>query len=132
MTGSRFSRCARTSRVEADDQGLGDIGLSARFTLTDPHRGPLRVNALTLISLPSGKVETGFLDENIVLGVGAISVHGQELRALIVWEPVIASDMGPPAVSVLSRLSDPRPAHYGAPVVEHIEKVHSRLIDAMR
>lgn len=68
-------RVSRSSgRVEADVQGLGDIWLSARIALTDPHRAPLRVNALTLTSLPSGKVETGFLDENIVLGVGAASL----------------------------------------------------------
>jgi hypothetical protein len=68
----RFSRSR--GRVEADVEGLGDIGLSARFALTDPHRAQLRVNALTSISLPTGRVETGFLDENIVLGVGAIAL----------------------------------------------------------
>jgi hypothetical protein len=69
-----YRRSESRGRVEADVEGLGDIGLSARFALTDPHGAPLRVNALTLISLPTGRVETGFLDENIVLGVGAIAL----------------------------------------------------------
>jgi hypothetical protein len=115
-------------------------------------------------------------------------MRGEALSALIVWEPVIASDTGPPAASVLSRLSDtrsvhfwdedrslskalvqeairnpslfgtevpstpdtivwdfvavfppgarwdgsfPQPVYYGAPVVEHIEQVNSRLVEVM-
>ncbi len=50
------------------------MGLTARIALVDPHMSRLKINALTLASLPTGRVETGFLDENIVLGVGAISL----------------------------------------------------------
>jgi hypothetical protein len=50
------------------------VGLTARIALVDPHTSGLKINALTLVSLPTGGVETGFLDENIVLGVGAISL----------------------------------------------------------
>jgi len=35
-------------------------------------------------------------------------IPGQRLRAFIIWEPVIASDLGPPTSFVLSRVSDPR------------------------
>ena len=61
-------------RVVGEVEGLGDVGMSARFALTDPHRSALKVNGLALVSLPTGKVETAFLDENIVLGVGAVAL----------------------------------------------------------
>jgi len=60
--------------VEGEVEGLGDVGLSARFALTDPHGSALKVSGLTLVSLPTGKVETAFLDQNIVLGVGAVAL----------------------------------------------------------
>lgn len=70
-------RNSRSSgRVEGDVEGLGDVGLSARISLTNPHGSPLRVSVLTLATLPTGKVETGFLDQNIVLGVGAAALGG--------------------------------------------------------
>jgi len=110
------------------------------------------------------------------------------LRVLIVWEPVIWTDTGPPGDSVLSRISDSRTVHFwdqdlllskalvqewnrsgvrieaeggndpdviiwdfvavfargarwegafpqsvyhGSPVVEHVEQVHAKLVDAM-
>jgi hypothetical protein len=59
--------------VAGEVEGLGDVGLSARIALNDPHRAPLKVNALALLSLPTGKVETDFQNENVVLGVGSIS-----------------------------------------------------------
>lgn len=34
------------------------------------------------------------------------------MRVLIVWEPVIWTDMGPPGDSVLSRISDSRTEHF--------------------
>jgi hypothetical protein len=39
-------------------------------------------------------------------------IPGQRLRAFIVWEPVIASDLGPPTSFVLSRVSDPRSVQF--------------------
>lgn len=65
-----------TGRVEGDVEGLGDVTLSVRFGLTDPHASPLRIGALFTASVPTGDVETGFLDQNIVLGVGAVSLGG--------------------------------------------------------
>ena len=73
-------------RVEGQVEGLGDIGLSARFALTDPHRSALKVSGLTLVSLPTGKVETAFLDQNIVLGVGAVAL-GAGFELIRDWPP---------------------------------------------
>jgi len=39
-------------------------------------------------------------------------VKGKGLKVLVVWEPVIASDTGPPDDSVLTLLSDPRIVHF--------------------
>jgi len=39
-------------------------------------------------------------------------VPGEELSVLVVWEPVIASDLGPPTESVRNLLSDPRTVHF--------------------
>jgi hypothetical protein len=61
-------------RVEGEVEGLGDIGLSARFAFNEPHSPGLKANGIVLATLPTGEVETGFLDENIVLGVGAVGL----------------------------------------------------------
>jgi hypothetical protein len=37
------------------------------------------------------------------------------LRALVVWEPVIWTDVGPPTTSVMARLSDPRVVQFWDP-----------------
>jgi len=39
-------------------------------------------------------------------------IPGQRLRAFIIWEPVIASDLGPPISFVLARVSDPRAVQF--------------------
>jgi hypothetical protein len=39
-------------------------------------------------------------------------VPDQRLRAFIIWEPVIASDLGPPTSFVLSLVSDPRAVQF--------------------
>lgn len=78
----RISRS--TGRVEGNVHGLGDVGLSARFTLTDPHESPLHVTAVTTATVPTGEVETDFLDQNIVLGVGAVALGGG-LEAIRDW-----------------------------------------------
>ena len=73
-----FRNSRATGRIEADVDGLGDIGLSGRFALTDPDRSAWKVAALGLVSLPTGEVEDdpARLEENVVLGVGAISLGG--------------------------------------------------------
>lgn len=70
----RISRS--TGRVEGRVEGLGDVGLSARFALTDPHESLLRVTAVTTATVPTGEVATGFLDQNFILGVGAVALGG--------------------------------------------------------
>ena len=70
----RWSRA--TGEVEADVTGPGDLGLTARFGLTDPDRAPWKLSAIAAVTFPTGDVETGFLDENIALGVGAVSLGG--------------------------------------------------------
>ena len=39
-------------------------------------------------------------------------VQSHQLRVFIVWEPVIATDLGPPTSFVLSRVSDPRAVQF--------------------
>ena len=70
----RWSRA--TGEVTASVTGIGDLGFTARFGLTDPDRAPWKLTALAAVTLPTGEVETGFLDENISLGVGAVSIGG--------------------------------------------------------
>ncbi len=40
------------------------------------------------------------------------SVPSPKLRVLVVWEPVIDSDRGPPSAAVLDLVNDPRAIHY--------------------
>ena len=35
-------------------------------------------------------------------------LRGERLRILVVWEPVLLSDVAPPTTGVLSRITDPR------------------------
>ena len=65
-----------TGMVEGELDGLGDIGFSARFGVTDPDRAKWKLAALGLVTFPTGEVETALLDQNIALGVGAISLGG--------------------------------------------------------
>lgn len=39
-------------------------------------------------------------------------VQSQKLRVFVIWEPVIASDLGPPTTSVLARVSDARAVQF--------------------
>ena len=46
------------------------------------------------------------------------------VRVLVVWEPVIATDLGPPTTATLARLHDPRVAQYW----DHDRVVSSEII----
>ena len=93
-------------RIRGSVRGFGDAGFNARYAVNQPHTSSLEVHAMGSVSFPTGKVETAFLDQNIVLGVGAPTLGagveaafaardgGRAFTRLLGSRPIGASDAG--------------------------------------